>query len=140
MNHRLLALFSTQAILALTLISGCGGADTGGRNAVSGSVSYDGKPIDNGRITFIQVDGKPPQASGDIVDGKYTIEAVRGPLAGSHRVEIHWNKKTGKKIMNDPPNFIEEVKQMLPEKYNLRTTLNADVKSGSNVFDFALQK
>src|SRR4051812_45095732 len=94
----------TLAPLALFLaflgIAGCGG---GGRSSVQGTVTYDGQPVDDGGINFIAAGGggeggESGNASGDIREGKYSIDALRGPKPGKYKVEIYWNKKTGKMI------------------------------------------
>ena len=39
-------------------------------------------------------------------------------------------------MSSDPPNKIDETKQVVPKKYNAESQQTADVKSGSNTFDF----
>jgi hypothetical protein len=43
------------------------------RTALTGTVTYEGKPIANGYITFTPVDGKGQAASARIVNGKYEL-------------------------------------------------------------------
>ena len=50
--------------------------------SVSGTVTYNGKPLEKGQITFA-TDGRPPTVA-DIVDGKYTGQA----MIGSNKVAI----------------------------------------------------
>ena len=49
---------------------------------VSGTVTYNGKPLDKGQITFA-TDGRPP-TSMDIVDGKFAGQA----MVGSNKISV----------------------------------------------------
>ena len=85
------------AILIAAVIGGCGGA--GGRQAIEGTVTLDGQPLEKGQITFVpQGDTKGPTAGAEIVGGKFTIPAVGGPLAGKFRVEITASRPGGQKV------------------------------------------
>ncbi|MFO0928491.1 MAG: hypothetical protein U0736_15950 [Gemmataceae bacterium] len=121
------------ASFILVLLSGCG------KPSVSGTVTLDGKPVDGGVISFV-ADGTNKQANADIVGGKYDFGAKPGPTAGKNKVEILWNKKTGRKIPvpGDPGNMTDESVQAIPAQYNSASTLTADVKSGANKLDFTL--
>src|SRR5581483_39375 len=71
------------AALAVAIgIVGCGKSGAPSYANVSGAVTYNGKPIEKGQITFAR-DGRPPTQA-DIVDGKYTGQA----MVGSNRVSI----------------------------------------------------
>jgi hypothetical protein len=124
---------------AALLVAGCGG----GRGSVSGTVKVDGQPVDAGDITFVPADVskglRPVGAS--ITDGKYEIDADRGLAAGSYKVQITWNKKTGKKTKDvaDTGEIKDERRQVLPAEYNTATKLTHDVKAGANTADFDLK-
>jgi len=68
MNNRLAALAAISGILLLT-VAGCGGS-----TAVSGSVSYEGEPVENGAITFTPADGLGPSSGGTISGGRYRVD------------------------------------------------------------------
>lgn len=126
-------------VLAAGLVGlvGCGG----GRVPVAGSVSYDGKPIDNGTITFVPAGGGDLEKASTVVkDGAYKFEPDRAPNPGKYKVEVTWNRKTGKKTPNGDGGFNEETLQMVPAKYNQSTTLTADVSSSNATIDFKLDK
>jgi hypothetical protein len=115
------------------LLPGCGA------RSATGTVSFDGTPVDGGVISFVP-EGKAARANADIVGGKYTVAS--GTLTtGKNRVEILWNKKTGRKIPvpGDPGTTTDETLQVIPEKFNKSSTLTADVKSGNNTIDFDLK-
>lgn len=59
-------------LLILVGIIGCGdGPDS---CVLSGSVIYNGQPVETGAITFFPEDGKGPTAGANIVAGKYRVE------------------------------------------------------------------
>jgi hypothetical protein len=58
-------------VVAAVLAAGCGSAVT-----VSGEVTYDGKPVEDGRITFLPADGKGPSVGGVVTGGRYTVKNV----------------------------------------------------------------
>jgi hypothetical protein len=133
------------AALALTLtlpfLGGCG--DVSGRSSVQGNVTIDGEPVDGGAIVFIPEgeSGQRVPAGGEIVGGKYSLPAERGPSPGKCRVEITWKKKTGRQIVspNDAPNKIDETVQVVPIIYNSSSTLKEDVQPGANTFNYTLK-
>src|SRR5262245_38511749 len=112
-RHRIAALLG----LALLLATGCG-PRSGNRVAVSGTVTFDGQPVDGGAIVFLpQGDGASDRArSGSGIEaGKYAIPAEKGPAPGKYRVEIRWPRPTGKQIpSDDPPNLMDETRQVIP--------------------------
>jgi len=122
--------------LALFLLVGCGG----NRAAVKGKVTFNGEPVESGNIAFVPA-GDGPRASGEISGGTYSIDADHGPGPGKHKVEVYWNKKTGKKVgtPGDTEVKMDETRQIIPFKFNAQSELTADVKSGSNTFDFDLK-
>jgi hypothetical protein len=129
------------ALVSCLLAAGCGGK----RASVQGTVTYDGEPVDGGRIHFIPQGDPPgrPAVHAVIEQGKYHLSASQGPEFGSHRVEIVWHKKPGGKPLGKPgdPGFTtDDLVQTLPAIYNSKSTLSANVQPGSNTFDFALTK
>ena len=128
----------TVAVFFVTagLIAGCGGTPEGD---VSGTVIYDGKPIEQGSISFIPADGNGPSAGGGIKDGKYSASKV--PV-GMAKIKITGAKVTSKKKMYDDPSsdWVMTSTEMLPTKYNDKTELLYDVRPGSQQKDFDLSK
>jgi len=127
--------------LAILGLAGCG---SGGRVPVQGSVSFNGTQVDNGSISFLAVGGpggEATNAGGEIKDGKYSIDAERGPKPGKYKVEIYWNKKTGRMVPvpGDADMKMPETQQTLPAKYNKQTELTAEITSGRNTKNFDLK-
>jgi len=131
-------LFLAAAILAL---AGCG--PDSGRAAVQGKVSYGGEPVDFGGIAFVPEGGGDAQAraTGDILDGHYHLDSSHGPNPGKYRVQIYWQKKTGRKITSRSGTASREVtQQVIPAHYNENSELTVDLQPGRNTFDFDLPK
>jgi hypothetical protein len=121
------------ALLAL-LAAGCsGGGSTG---TVNGTVTLDGQPLKEGVVKFIPADVKVHPVSAAVKDGRFTITA---PL-GENRVEFSVSKVVGKIKMYDTPDSptVDQTKEMLPDKFNVRSTLKSTVKGGSQDETYAL--
>jgi hypothetical protein len=106
---------------------------------VTGTVTLDGQPVVGGTIVFVPTEKGKIKAGGTVTDGTYEIPAKFGPYPGDHTVEIRWWKPTGRRVkVDDPPQVVDEVVDVVPEEYNTRTTLTATVAAGANSFDFHL--
>jgi len=79
--------------LAIILLVGCGSvADRLPTAAVSGTVTLDGDPLENGNVTFVPQDGSGRPATGMIQsDGSFvlgTYDDDDGAVLGQHRVAV----------------------------------------------------
>lgn len=125
-------------VCAAPLWLGCSGS---GLHAVSGEVSLDGEPVDGGNILFLPTEGEAKRGAAEIVAGKYAIPAQQGLQPGKYRIEIRWDKPTGKQIASgDPGMMMEERVPVVPTKYNAESTLVEEIKTGENKLDFKLTK
>lgn len=127
--------------VAILCAAGCGTSSGPIRGAVSGEVTLDGAPIDDGVITFIPTGATQGAPAGtSIAAGRYSLDAGQGPTVGTHRVEIVANRKTGKKLPAIAPatGEVEEVEQYLPARYNTQSELKAEIKVGTNTAPFPL--
>jgi hypothetical protein len=139
MAFRYVSCLLVVAVAALTLV-GC--SSDSDRCRVQGEVRYKGEPVDDGGIAFIpeREGDSQVRATGEIVDGHYDLDSKRGPYPGNYRVELYWNKKTGRTITSKASGATkEERKQVLPAKYNESTELKVEVKPGRNTLDFDLK-
>jgi hypothetical protein len=116
------------------------GCDNTGRVGVEGTVSYDGQPIKAGAIAFVPLGDKGVSSGGAVIDGKYAVPDKYGPKAGKHRVEIRWAKPTGSKFKSESGDMLDMTEEGLPERYNNKSELTADLTSGKNVVNFDLKK
>jgi len=125
--------------MVLLLLTGCSGND--GRHGVAGTVSLDGKPLEEGLICFRPMPGTGgPSAGCPIQDGRFSLSADKGVFAGKFRVEITASKKTGRKVKEPMGNIVDETISIIPERYNRQSTLTADVEEGGeNAFAFTLE-
>lgn len=122
------------------LAAGCGAELAPPRRPVSGSVTLDGKPLSDAAITFLPVDGGPA-ATAELSEGAYAIGQSQGPSPGRYSVEIVAIRPTGKRVPHPDlrSETTDEVRNILPARYNARTKLEVDVKpDDANTFNFRL--
>jgi hypothetical protein len=127
------------AALLLTICPAC----SNGRFPVQGEVTFNGKAIDDGTISFEPVDGNGPTTGGKITAGKYQLTGDAAPVPGKKTVRIFAVRKTGRKIADQlapKGTMIDDVAAYIPDIYNGRSTLACDVvPGGPNVADFHLK-
>ena len=131
-------------LLASALCLGCeAGEDELPRESVSGRVTLDEAPLAKGWIMFSPAGGAGTQVGGEVSDGAYAIAKAQGPVPGSYVVMI----TAGGTLDGDPddpakrPTAKDRLKATdpVPNRYNTRTTLKAEVKAGGpNTLDFPL--
>jgi hypothetical protein len=127
-------------LLGLPLAGGCGPGD--GRVSVFGTVTYQGKPVPAGAITFLTTVGAPGPVCGDMIrDGRYDVPKTKGILPGTYRVMISYPGPGGELTPEEIAVGVSpRAKELLPAKYNTETTLTAEVKAGQrNHLDFKLE-
>lgn len=128
---------SAAAVLAFILMVGCSSAPEGPTlYPVTGTVTFDGTPVAEGRIQFRKTEGDQQAFSSEIKDGKYALEAE----AGNMKVEILASRPTGKFDTSNPDEPPQPVGEMyIPARYNAESSLTADVKpDADNVIPFEL--
>jgi hypothetical protein len=129
-----LGLILPLAVCCLTLV-GCGGANGPKKQMVTGKVTFENTPIDEGRITFRGQDGKIGSYSAPIKNGSYSVEAE----VGSYTVEITASRMTGKFVTTIEGK--SEVGEMyIPEKYNSKSKLQKEVSPSASEINFELTK
>ena len=113
-------------LFSAALAIGCGGRsvdEKDQRYPVRVTVLLDGKPLADGQIDFVPLDGRAA-GTGQIKEGQAEFRSV----AGKCSVEIAAFRQFGR--MREPENY-------LPKRYNERTTLSAEVSpGGENTFTF----
>jgi len=121
-------LITIVAAAALMIPTGCGGAAT---YKVTGTVTWQGKEVEDGQITFLPEDGSLHPATAKIVNGRYE---ARVP-AGRSKVEISAQRDLGYDAA-----MHQNVKQSyIPAEYHALSKLTIDVqKNDTNNVDFHL--
>ena len=128
-------------VSAFACFSGCSRDDS--RLAVEGEVTIDGKPLPDGKISFMPLPGTAsPTAGATITNGKFTIARDKGVRPGAFRVEIKALRTTGKKARDDlSGESIDQKRQYIPDRYNENSGLTAEIKNGeTNHLTFTLSE
>ncbi|SFH58997.1 hypothetical protein [Planctomicrobium piriforme] len=129
------ASFSIFLTLGLC-ISGCGSkAPQLPEYQVTGTVTFDGVPVDSGRILMREMGGSQRGYSGEIQAGQYLLKT--GP--GKMRVEITASRPVPGKFdnSNGTPEPVGEM--YIPKKYNDASELTAEIQpDDKNVVPFEL--
>jgi len=110
---------------------------------VSGTVTYNGKPLEKGTVTFFSTDGERPNAIGTIQGGSYTLQTTEpgdGAVVGEYKIAVN---DIDSDALNTalPGAPTKKPKSALPKQY-----LNADtsgltykVEAGSQTKDIELK-
>ena len=128
------------------LVSGCGRDRGPERVVVSGTVTYNGKPLSEGMIRFVPLPNCPvPAAGAPISDGRYQVDRLGGVPVGTHKIQIEAYRKRATPSKPDaialPPRGRGDLpEQYIPKKYNADTVLEITIPPGSRAItqDFNL--
>lgn len=114
----------------LPVLNGCWKGDGVERIPLSGTVSFKGQAVADGQLRLIPKTGTvAPMTILTIVNGRYDTSSVGGAPVGRHRVEIRsFDPNTPSPTGPGQP----QRTQFLPDKYNKRSTLELEVKSGQS--------
>lgn len=139
MSHFHSRLLILHTILALALSTGCGQSNPLGRKALTGKVTLDGQPLDQGNIEFHPLSEGGTQSGGRIVSGSYKIPSAEGAVPGNYRVSITDFVPTPPL----PPGFMPgdnlppSPKPKVPPDWNTKSQHTVEVKKeGPFKFDF----
>lgn len=113
-------------------VAGCG--DNLKLAKVTGTVTLDGQPLASARVLFQPQQGRPSLGITDS-SGKFELQYTRekmGAVQGQHVVSI----TTAPVEVADGGNRVKEV---VPSRYNFRSTLTVTVDKSHRTHDFALQ-
>jgi len=137
---RYLVLF--VAIVAGISLTGCGDKDPFNRQAVSGTVTMDGKPIPLGNIEFVPSEKQSTSLTLEIKDGKFAADKKNGLAPGKYVVRIQ-GFDGPMPLSGDVPGETKGPlpKSIVPDKYGSRSTETAVIKDGeTNEVTFTLVK
>jgi hypothetical protein len=117
-------------VLTLLLCVGCHEDDT--RVPVSGTVTQNGQPVKEGKITFAPAEGtNGPAAGASIENGRYRIPAAEGPGTGSYFISVTPGEPPRKKLPMGHPSEASSA-----ESQSLRFT--REIAHGSGDIDLEL--
>src|SRR5262249_31972413 len=134
-------------------LSGCGGygqsADLEKVVPVSGTVTYQGKPLEGYQVTFMLTDGRRPATGITDAAGKFTLgtNAVGdGAPPGQSKVAFVWvaprTGEPGQETIIDNPASMPKPKVKIPDKYGdpEKSGFTQDVpRRGINDLKFSLE-
>jgi hypothetical protein len=121
---------------AVAAFAGCG---SNAGSTVHGKVTLDGEPVTAGSIAFFPTADSGRKAAAAIEQGAYALAKTDGLPPGKYRVEINWPKPTGKKIASaDPGMQADEMREVVPPKYNRDSTLTVEITGKDMPKDFDL--
>ena len=135
----------------LSFVAGCGSGvrPIDGSVPVSGTVTFNGQPLEQGMVRFApESGGKAQPATGQIKNGKFTMLTTAsspGVVVGKYKVSIISNKPFAPPALKPgtppDPKAKFEPESLIPKKYNdIKTSgLEADVKAAVTSLTFALQ-
>jgi hypothetical protein len=143
--------------LSLAVLVGCGDKEKLSYANVSGTVNYNGKPIEKGQITFA-IEGRPPSTM-DIVDGKFNGSAMvgqnrvmvsakkkgnaqvpaRGASDADAQIKGYMDKKKGE-FGGPPADYDPTMVEYIPQEWGMASRQTRVVESGAeNKFDFDIK-
>ena len=114
-------------VLAFSTNCGCGKSSIE-RTVVSGTVSYQGVPVEKGQIAFVPEASLPATIAG-VIDGTYRIAPKGGVPVGVHKVKIQ-----AFRTASTPSSELAiggAGMQYLPPRYNTETELRVTIESSS---------
>ena len=138
MNTKHFLSLSTMVVLlgSISLLAGCGPSD--GMITISGSVTLDGEPVEDGSISLMPINGGS-MGGGLIENGHYTAKSSPGEMA----VQIHAHKMVQKKNPSREEverGLTEDSVSIIPPVYNRQSQLRINVSPEQKNFEFDLTK
>jgi hypothetical protein len=133
-------------VVAGAVAPGCSHGDGLPREPVSGLVTLDGQPLDQGAIQFspaVETRAGTAVSGGAVIDGgRFSIDREHGLVPGSYKVGVNAAAgepaRTGSEGPGGKP--LARPRERIPAKYNGETILTAEVKKGGpNQFRYDLQ-
>ena len=118
------------ALLAVLLLSGCGKSEK--KYTLTGTVTYQGKLVERGSVSFVPVEAGKHSDGAEIVDGKYTCEVTPGEKI----VRITGSRQVPPPKGDNPSLVLYE--DFIPSKFNRESELQIDV-TGAQTKDFQLE-
>lgn len=118
----------------MVLAVGCGGEP---RGDVSGTVTFEGKPVAQGMISFENAETAGPPRNVPVRNGEYQATGAAGLVPGTYRVRISADDVAAMGVspetdQHTPFNYVP----LLPPVWNVQSQLSVEVRQGKNTFNF----
>ena len=127
--------YGVISLLAVSILVGCSGGSSLDTVPVTGTVTWEGDPLEEGRITFRSLEGDRRSFSGKIKDGDYSVETFTGPM----RVSIRASRIVpGEFDESNPDEKVPVGEMYIPPRYNSQSELTSNIERGENTVDFDL--
>lgn len=126
--------------VAIAFLVGC---EANPRKPVSGTVTFDGKPLADGTIRFESLTVQAYCTEGALVEnGSFSIPSKSGLLPGKYRVFISGTASDrGNPMTATDSGSAGNSPDSIPPRYNAKSELTAEVTvDGSNRFSFDLTR
>ncbi|MCC9605548.1 FixH family protein [Blastopirellula sp. JC732] len=106
----------------LLLAVGCGSSDPN-MIPISGSVSYQGKPITDGVVRFVPAENSSaPVRVAQVIDGSYELAGRFSLMPGTYQIQIEGFE--GEDLpLSEAGQQASQRKQILPAQYNAKSKL-----------------
>ena len=127
----------------IAILGGCSeAADPHGRQSLSGTITFEGQPLDAGVIDFLPTGSSQTAGARALVqNGQYSVPSQQGVMPGTYRVVITSPEENttdppaGPPGMEMPPPGTERI----PAEYNTESEQTVQVSAtGDNQFDFTI--
>lgn len=124
-------------LLVVLALVGCGPRSD--RLAISGVVTLNGAPLDNGSIRFSSQESAAPMSAGAMIqDGAYRVPQDKGLRVGTYQVEIS-SPDAAAPLVLDRASGMKMAPERIPLEYNVNTQQTIEVTAdGDNQFDFTI--
>lgn len=120
--------------------TGCGTENELGRLRVSGSVTLNSQPLDQGQIEFTPSQSTGVSGGTMIADGKYEISEQKGLPPGTYTVRIYSTDEKATKVEGPPGESEVSAIERIPANYNVNSEITVEVTTdGENKFDFTIE-
>lgn len=132
--------FRGVALVGWLLIAGCGQGSS--QFEIAGDVTFEGKPIENGTITFLDATAadtsQAPRVTGTIASGRYTLLATPGEKIVA--IEAYENRPDPAAPLDSYPGSgpPDQRVQIVPERYNVKSELHYTVADPDRAINFDL--
>lgn len=124
--------------VAVLVLAGCSQQEQ--RYAVSGTVTVDGKPLDDVTIIFTP-DGKGLSGAAEVMNGKFVCSTKGGPSVGTFNVRLSPNEAEMEEVEEDISELATPRRPRVPLKYQRLGGLQVEITGADDqMLDLKLKR